>query len=130
MPISKGEACRAIVVGGRLINPLVYIRIKEPCVVNTARMFIQKNPSVCGSRVNEVPNLLNVFVKGIPRASFGVTVTDADIAGNAPNARRPTPISLSTAHVNIGRAFEDILVFAKILSEFGIFIIGQEKNVG
>src|SRR5882672_11181858 len=114
MAISKGEPCGAIVVRGGLINPRGRMRIEKPCIVNAAGMLIQIDPRFGRPRVTELTRLFDVFVKGIPRAAFGVARANADVAGYAPGAFSPASVPLRSAHVNIGRAFEHILTLAEV----------------
>src|SRR5438552_10601368 len=65
MTIGKGEACRAIMVGGRLVNPGGGMRVEESRIIDAARMLIQKDPRVARPCVGEFTRLLDVLVKGI-----------------------------------------------------------------
>src|SRR5205809_776288 len=106
------------------------MRIEESCIIDAARMFIQKHPCIARPSIGEFTHFLDVLVKRIPTSAlFCITLTDANIAGHAPDTFWPTPVSLRAAHINIGRAFEDILALAKVLSQFRKLIICQEKNV-
>src|SRR6185369_10176117 len=65
MPIGKGKPCCAAVVGGRLVHPGGDVRIEESCIIDAARMFVQKYPGLRRSGVNEFRPLLDVFVNRI-----------------------------------------------------------------
>src|SRR5882724_3320361 len=120
MTISKGEAAGAIMIGCRLINPGVRMRIEQTSIVNAAGMLIAKDPSVGRPRKNELTRLLDVFVNGVPRTALGVAFANTDITGHAPGAFSPASVSLRGAYINIGRAFEDILALGNVLSQFRI----------
>src|SRR6266853_3642111 len=108
MTISKGKTCRAIMVRGRLVNPGVCMRVEESCIIDAARVLIQKHPSVARPSIGEFARFLDVLVKPIPTSAFFcITLADANVAGHAPDAFAPAFVSLHRVDVNIGGAFED-----------------------
>src|SRR5207248_5231600 len=46
VPVSEGEPCGSIVVGGWLIDYLGHIRIKESRIVDAVRVLVEINPSL------------------------------------------------------------------------------------
>src|SRR6185369_854847 len=72
---------------------------------------------------------LDVLVDAIPGASFGIPITNADVAGNAADALRPATPPLGGTQITIGRAFEDVFALPQILAQFCILIFGQKNNV-
>ena len=128
--VGECKTCRAIVVGGRLINPRGLPRIEKSSVVDTAGVFIQIDPSLGRAWVKKLRSLFNVFVNGLPGASFGIAIANANVAGDAPGAFGPTPIPLRLAQVNVCWAPEDVLAFPQIPSQFREFILGQKLDIG
>jgi hypothetical protein len=80
MTICKRKASRAIMIRGRLINPRVHIRIEKACIVDAARMLIQKHPRIGRARVNELAGLFDVFINRIPRPALGIALTNPNVA--------------------------------------------------
>src|SRR5215510_10743339 len=113
-----------------LINPRRRIRVKETCVIDTAGMFIQINPGLSRAGIKEVSRFLDMFVNGIPRTGFGVSVAYTNVPGYTVNPFTPSATPLCLTDVYVGRTFEDVLVFAHIFSQLRIFVVRQERNVG
>ena len=80
MPISEGEPCGSIVVGGRLIDYLGNIRIKETRIVDAVRMLIEIDPRLRRPGNGEIGRYLDVLVNLIERTSFCIAVPNPNIA--------------------------------------------------
>src|SRR5207245_5408126 len=69
MAISERETRGSIVVGGRLIDYLGHIRIKEARIVDAVRMLVEKNPSLSRPWKGKIGRYLDVLVNWIPRTT-------------------------------------------------------------